>query len=355
MATVTKSIGSGKDYSNIAAWISDLSNGAVYSSGDDAIGELYDSSYDEGFVIDDSEFSLDLNSITLRANSSEKHDGTPDSGVKITYTGTVSNETPVYQVAYTTGTYGNDKVMIEDIEFGDITTSASVNFFLIDLGIRSSIMSRCLINNVVHTGPASQTFKVFGPDTQKPVIQNTMIFNCGKDGGAGSSAGKCIAIDVANESYSKINNCTIHNIYDTADTYGGFGGVYINTIITNCDDNFKQSTGSSDYNLSTDSTAPGSNSPVPALITIIYVSTTQGSENLHLRNRAPALRKGSDLGTTNGGQYDIDGYDRDTNEFRWDIGADQCHRCVVGYVPNSKFSSGFMVAQEMGTMSLSDF
>jgi hypothetical protein len=48
MATVIKSIGSGKDYSTIAAWIVSLSDG-TYSSGDDVIGELYDSSYDESF------------------------------------------------------------------------------------------------------------------------------------------------------------------------------------------------------------------------------------------------------------------------------------------------------------------
>ena len=56
MATVIKSIGSGKDYSTIAAWIVSLSDG-TYSSGDDVIGELYDSSYDESFNIGDAPFS----------------------------------------------------------------------------------------------------------------------------------------------------------------------------------------------------------------------------------------------------------------------------------------------------------
>ena len=45
-STGTVSIGSGKDYSTISAWIASLSDG-TYSSGDDIIGELYDSSYDE--------------------------------------------------------------------------------------------------------------------------------------------------------------------------------------------------------------------------------------------------------------------------------------------------------------------
>ena len=57
MATVIRSIGSGKTYSTIATWIVSLSDG-TYSSGDDIVGELYDSSYDETFNIGDAPFSL---------------------------------------------------------------------------------------------------------------------------------------------------------------------------------------------------------------------------------------------------------------------------------------------------------
>ena len=42
MATVTKTIGtSSRDYSTISAWEADLSDGSIYSAGDDAVGEMY--------------------------------------------------------------------------------------------------------------------------------------------------------------------------------------------------------------------------------------------------------------------------------------------------------------------------
>ena len=48
MPTITKSIGTdSRDYSTIAAWEADLANSAIYSSGDEAVGECYnDSTFD---------------------------------------------------------------------------------------------------------------------------------------------------------------------------------------------------------------------------------------------------------------------------------------------------------------------
>jgi len=358
MATITKSIGTSgsRDYSSITAWEADLTNAGIYSSGDDAVGECYaDSTFDESFLIDDNSFTRDLDSITLKANSSEKHNGTPDSGVKIVYTGTVSDSVAIWKVNYTTGTYGTNAVAIEDLEFADTTVSSSVNFYAIDLGINCTIMRRCLINNLKHSGHSSKLLKVFGPDSQKPKILNTMVFNCGHDNA--TSAGMSQGINIANDNDSQINNCTIHNIYtSSSDTYGINGGVAKNTIVTSCGSNFQVTGGASDYNLSDDSTAPGSNSPVKIeQVNTLYVSTTPGSENLHIKSSSPALRKGQNLGTTNGVQYDIDGYDRSSDEFRWDIGADQCNLCSVSDRPNSKFTNHFDLTQEMKHMSLSYF
>ena len=86
MPTITKSIGTNsRDYSTISAWEADLANGAVYSSGDEAVGECYnDSVFDESFNIDDTGPAYGLSSITLKANSSDKHDGPEGSGVKVT-------------------------------------------------------------------------------------------------------------------------------------------------------------------------------------------------------------------------------------------------------------------------------
>jgi hypothetical protein len=56
---------------------------------------------------------------------------------------------------------------------------------------------------------------------------------------------------------------------------------------------------------------------------IDFVSTSSGSEDLHLDTSSVCLQAGVDLGTTNGVNIDIDGIDRDATGVTWDIGADQ--------------------------------
>ena len=59
------------------------------------------------------------------------------------------------------------------------------------------------------------------------------------------------------------------------------------------------------------------------LAQIDFVSTSPGSEDLHLDASSVCLEAGVDLGTTNEVNIDIDGFDRDANDVTWDIGADQ--------------------------------
>ena len=86
MATVTKSIGtSSRDYSTIAAWEADLDSSSIYSSGDDAVGELYN---DSVFVEDidvDGGGSIGLDSITLTSSSAEgnRHNGNKGTGATV--------------------------------------------------------------------------------------------------------------------------------------------------------------------------------------------------------------------------------------------------------------------------------
>jgi hypothetical protein len=47
------------------------------------------------------------------------------------------------------------------------------------------------------------------------------------------------------------------------------------------------------------------------------------SVDLHIGASSVCLEAGEDLGTTNGVNIDIDGFDRDANDVTWDIGADQ--------------------------------
>lgn len=360
MATVTKTIGSagGRDYSTITAWEADL-GGSSYSSGDDAVGECYnDSTFDESFTIDDDSFTK-VDSVKLKAASGEEHDGTPDSGVKITYSGTIGNGSTVWSVGYTSGTHGEKKVKIEGLEFADISNSQDIIMYLFGLGTLNTIFSRCLVNNIKTTNSSTKAFHVF--HNGQSSINNTMIFNCGKAGTSNSVNGTSIGLRFTDSTNNKVYNCTIHNIYDKtsgAESYGVHYGEYRNTITTNAGTCFKLVSGSSNSNnISSDSSAPGDYSMDSKDPDDIFVSTTEGSEDLHTKSRSPALRKGVDLGTTDDVQYDIDNFNRDSTSSIWDIGADQCNTCTpdVGGAPNSKLAMSFMISQELSGFSLADF
>ena len=57
------------------------------------------------------------------------------------------------------------------------------------------------------------------------------------------------------------------------------------------------------------------------LAQIAFVSTTAGSEDLHITADSVCVDAGTDLGTTGGTQTDINGRDRDSEGDTWDIGA----------------------------------
>ena len=80
-------------------------------------------------------------------------------------------------------------------------------------------------------------------------------------------------------------------------------------------------------NASEDATATGTNSlnsgsGTPPT-TADFVSVTGGSEDLHLASGAVEIDAGTNLGTTSGVNFDIDGRDRDAEGDVWDIGADE--------------------------------
>lgn len=81
---VIKTIGTnGRDYSTIAGWEADLDNSAIYSSGDDAVGECYnDSVFDENIFINGGS-AVGLNSVLLTVAASERHNGTAGTGARM--------------------------------------------------------------------------------------------------------------------------------------------------------------------------------------------------------------------------------------------------------------------------------
>ena len=76
--TITKSIGSGKDYADPSAWEADFGSGTVYPNGDEtAVGEVYDETIDGQCIINGTP-RPDV--IILRPATGEGHDGTANNG-----------------------------------------------------------------------------------------------------------------------------------------------------------------------------------------------------------------------------------------------------------------------------------
>jgi hypothetical protein len=76
--------------------------------------------------------------------------------------------------------------------------------------------------------------------------------------------------------------------------------------------------------MASDTTASGTGSLDSKAATDQFVSTIEGSEDLHLKSGADAIDAGTDLGTTpTEVNFDIDNRDRDAEDDTWDMGADE--------------------------------
>ena len=123
-----------------------------------------------------------------------------------------------------------------------------------------------------------------------------------------------------------VYNNTVYNCYIGIHNEGLDGPSYVkNNIATSSSSADFNGTYDSDshYNISSDDTAPGTNSKInQTLSDIAFVSTTSGSEDLHIQSASTAKDAGTDLSSdTNLSIWrDIDGDERGAS---WDIGADE--------------------------------
>jgi hypothetical protein len=186
-----------------------------------------------------------------------------------------------------------DVFLAVDPDWGDISASNDIR------------MSNCLING---NGKQSRPTYLNDPDLNV-TIWNTIAYN--HEGFNGFYFMR------VNRAYCY--NCTSYN-NDGAGFRRDAGTVIVHNSISmgNNRDFSGVFDASSDYNLTSDDTAPGSNSLLNQVITDQFLSITSGSENLHLKSGATAIGMGRNLS----GNFsdDIDGHPRSGN---WDIGADE--------------------------------
>ena len=141
--------------------------------------------------------------------------------------------------------------------------------------------------------------------------------------GSGSEDAYCIAVNDTDAVLK--NNIAARPIGGDDKSFGGTG--------------FSGAT--KDYNLSTDSTATGTNSVTGEAYGDLFVSDTAGTEDLHIKTSSDAVGAGVDLGTSpTGVNIDIDGRDRDAEGDTWDIGADQTAVSVVNVTPTNAGITG---------------
>ena len=333
-----------RTYSTITAWESDLDNTSYYSSGDDAVGEVYnDSVLNERFIIDGGG-TVGLDSVKLTSPSSQRHDGTENSGARIQYTGSTSptvvlkrNDVTVEWLEFDLSRTGSG--VLSGMNFGanahtDVffkhnivrdlkNQSNDVNGIYV-WGSGSGSNTRHCLNNIVYNIEDSNdsAFGIRVASSNYPInLYNNTVYYVKT--GSGSEDAYCIAVNDTDAVLK--NNIAARPIGGDDKSFGGTG--------------FSGAT--KDYNLSTDSTATGTNSVTGEAYGDLFVSDTAGTEDLHIKTSSDAIGAGVDLGTSpTGVNIDIDGRDRDGEGDTWDIGADQTAVSVVNVTPTNAGITG---------------
>ena len=330
-----------RTYSTIGAWESDLDDTSYYSSSDDAVGEAYNDSVFDEYIVIDSGGTVGLSSVTLTAPSSERHDGKAGTGTRIEYTG---NEGSSFRIR-------RSQCTVEWLELDLTSTGSSVSAGL-NFGTNSTqeVYAR---NNIIH-GLTTQSTHIHGvyiwgtgDSSNTRYLMNNLIYNMDNSSSSKSASG--VTVSSGNWGVYLYNN-TVYYVKSTAvgDDAFCFSIHDTDTFIKNniaarpsawhssyqkcfAESGFSGST--HDYNLSTDSTATGTNSLTGEDYEDLFVSVTGGTEDLHLEEGAAAIDAGVDLGTSpTGVNIDIDGFDRDTVA-SWDIGADEYVSSATALTP----------------------
>ena len=356
MATVTKTIGtSSRDYSTISAWEADLSDASIYSDGDDAVGEMYaDSTFTGATTTIDGGTSIggssgqDLNSVKLTVAAASRHDGTAESGALLKPTAGSGHNQGIIRINV-------DNVTVEWLDISlDSLDSTNTNKAIVLEGTNDGNIIR---NNLIHdkggnpgnTGPFAIHGLGTGATTDDTYVLNNIIYNIVES--SNDSLGAIVFYSWTGSLY--VYNNTIYKLtaqggnkdaigirFGNSSTSVSYIKNNIVSTLSASDDKaayFKQSSSSTAHtanNLSdttTDATYnaedmgqnlnDGTALTGKSLADISFVSTTGGSEDLHIDEDSDCVDAGADLGTTNGVEIDINGRNRDSNGDTWDIGA----------------------------------
>ena len=253
MATVTKSIGAAGDYNTIAAWLSDLSNGSVYTSGDTAIGEIIDWTIAGGVTFPTS--GVLPTTVTLQAHSTVKTRGIPGSGCRLLMSSAVE------AVKFTNCSYTINLSGFE-VDYEQINTLGSNG--AIYWGNNSVVNIDSVLVYNPHRSARTGLFRTAG-NAGTSTVTNCIAIRDSYYAGSGAGHSYFMA---HNGGSVLLANCAAvagGNLFVTATRGGGFV-VNSNTTVRNCVSvdsyglDFTGTPAAASNNISSDGSAPGSDS-----------------------------------------------------------------------------------------------
>ncbi|HEX9996699.1 MAG TPA: sialate O-acetylesterase [Abditibacterium sp.] len=335
MGTITKTIGTGADYTTIAAWAADLDNASIYASGDIAIGQLSENkAYSVASVSLTQGVTIGLSKRVLTAASGVRHTGIKGTGARIVATGNApSTTTPL--VGH--GTSINTEISWIEIDGGGFNWN-----ILLGCTGDNTARTNSYHHNIIHRNGNPTTGNIIGIDPKKCShdTHNNQIFGLSDAATGGANIYAILTAPTAPTTTERIYNNTIHGLVNTSGT-GEAVGLSLqsdnalkfvrNNVITGPSGTssgsklcFKgtYSTGTYSHNASSDATAPGTSSLINRSTATEYRDTS--TDDYRLASGATLYQTGVDLGTTpDNVQFDLAGRDRDTLNDTWSIGAGQ--------------------------------
>ena len=333
MATVIETIGTAaRDRSTITLWEAAINNTTYPTAGTVAKGECYDdSAFDESVVLNASASNVDEIILSVQAN--ERHDGTAGTGARIVR-GTFS-DTYILSIE-------EENISVEWLEVDQNQITGGAAGYTLN-GAESANQTNLNWRNMIVHGTRfssswSRAILALVNDSGTHNTLNCIVYDVESPGNR--DAGGIVTIN-AGRTTNVLNN-TVHDVYTNSNADPAYCFEVFDQALFTCKNNvgtdpvndgtfgqacYSNSTYSNadvSHNLASDTSASGTGSLDSKASADQFVSTTAGSEDLHLKTGADAIDAGTDLGTTpTGVNIDIDGRDRDAEGDTWDMGADE--------------------------------
>lgn len=290
---ILRTIGVSGDYPTIAAWMSDLTNGAVYTAGDTAIGEVID--WSAVCAVTLPTVGVLPASVVLRPAANRRHSGRIGTGCRllprssaaavtvgvITYNFTLEGFEIDYELAWNTTNVGSVHIVGGSGNAGTWIVSDLICYGFTTAG--GSTAYGILVAGSF-TGPAI-------------TVQNCAVFSLRRSSTFGATVGICATRGHAHT----IINCSVFDTQNiSTGTAAGFSTTTA-TIIQNCvsignkTSDFSGSVSSASNNASGDSTAPGT-SAITGITEQQFAALRGGDARLLAGN--PLIGAGVNVGLT---------------------------------------------------------